>query len=172
MKLWLYRAQRRRWLGRPRYLLTVRLGVDRVEGAALVRHRLLQDEVYASPSALALDAAMESLLDLSDEVAGHDREAIKKRMSLQRAALAAARAGERETRITIAEALLSTTIVAHDIVELMMVEAGVRGAFAALEAKLARLIAHERGEEDVIEAGSDAEDTSPAGWGDTRRIKL
>ena len=173
MRLWIYREQRRRWWGRPRYLVSIKLGVTEDEGAAIAQHVLWHDELYISPSAAELDAKTESLLDLATAIDGLNAEHIWKRASLRRDALRTALAAERETRLTVASAIAGRTIVAHDIVETMMVENGIRGGFAALKVKLERLWAHERGDEAVIDDTSHAADASnPADWAEARRIKL
>ena len=173
MQLWVYREQRRRWWGRPRYLVSLKIGVTADEGAAISRHVLWRDELYLSPAAAELDAKTESLLDLATATDGCDVEHVKKRLSLRREALRTALAAERETRIDVASALVGRTVVAHDIVETMMVENGIKSGFAALKSKLDRLAAHERGEEAVIDDGADgAAATGPAEWATARRIKL
>ena len=173
MQLWVYREQRRRWWGRPRYLVSLKIGVTADEGAAIARHVLWRDELYLSPAAAELDAKAESLLDLATAIDGVDAEHVRKRLSLRRDALRTALAAERETRIDVASALVGRTVVAHDIVETMMVENGLKSGFAALKSKLDRLLAHERGEEAVLDDSANTSTTTgPADWAEARRIKL
>ena len=173
MQLWVYRDQRTRWWGRPRYRVTCKIGLDAEEGGVLLRHKLLRDLLFVSMAGAEYDARCESSLDLANAVEGHDTAAMTKRTALRRAAFAAYHAGQREVRVDVAAALIGHVIVAHDIVECMACENGVRAGFLALKAKCERLLAHERGDEELVHDGVQQTDAAgPEGWAGVRRIKI
>lgn len=173
MQVWRRISTRPRLLlGRPRYLIEMRLTVDAHEAEIIAQHRLFDDDVYVSPAAEQCIAQAESALDLAREVEGHDAAAMKKRVRLAlRGLWSAAVASHAEARASVADVMAGVVFEAADVVELMATESGIRNGVSALSSKIARLGAHAAGEEVRSGGGQHqgGDDGWAGGWAESRR---
>ena len=157
----------RGWLFKPTYRLRVCAAATDAARVLLARHRLYGDVIWRSPASIQAEAQGSSRLDLADEVAGHDRAALAKRLRLRREGLALLRIAERvEARCLVGEVFAANgkELQSRDVAEVASAETQIIAGLKALEHRLQKL----RDYDDRQEWRHDAEDvatSSPAeGW--------
>ena len=170
MKLWFGYSEVPRLIGRTRYVMAVQAEPSPDERDAIVRHRLFGDECYASPAALQRDAEAESAFDLAGAVTGWSGASASKAMALQARGLWRALILRRlEASLSVAELLAGRSYGADDIVELTAAENAIRAGVKALEAKIDKLTAYTRGDEDLSQPAPRDDGIKAADWPRARR---
>lgn len=166
MHLYRLLSERRRWFGRRRYRLYLRLELDDTEWALLARQGVLDDELYCSPAADALDAKALSALELAEQT--EDRA---KARGLRIKGWRLARQAMHEVRCTVRQAAAGVATEADDVAEISMVLAGITAGLKGLQQKHDFLHDIEGGDEAVTPGAEPKAETSPgpAGWFNARR---
>lgn len=165
MRLWLERSEQASWWGRRVYVLRAALVCDDDVLAAIGRHGIGGDIVYASPAYEALLEEAASHFDRAREVPLFTAGATGRSLQLNWRGLQAAKAADGELAITVDDLVSGTTIEADIVAELALVEAGLRAGFAALAEEIAALSRYATGEEELIELPPEDDHGTPAaGW--------
>ena len=163
--MWFEHAQRRDWLGRRVYRLSMALDVDDIEREVIEAHRLGEVELWVSPTVLALEAEADTALEKSRGLGGWSFRAIGTKLAEDRHGMTLLREAQHEGRVTVADVVQGTTLEARYVGELMECEAGVRAAFEKVIQLLDVLVDYEDGSELVIDPPEPNDrGVPPSGW--------
>ncbi len=171
MNLLLQRAQRRSFFGAIEYMLHVTIIVDANEEQTIVQHGLTRNELYALPeiethlenAQRAFSRADKRSLLRTSDAGKMVIDTIAGLVHVSRAKLSYV--------LTVADALVGTTITCRDLRQLVTCEETITSAFDKLNEDIENAIAFATGREEVFapENAPEPEGLPPAAWGNRQQ---
>lgn len=151
MRLWLERGERTSLFGRRIYLLSAAIECNERCLELIGRHRIGNDLVWLSPSALALTETAEGMIDRAADLSRWSWSDTKKALRMNLRGLRLARASSREAAVRVVDLIMGTTLESRSVGDLVAAEAGLRGGFDDLARRVVALASFETGAELVLE---------------------
>ena len=164
MRLWTQRTERKDWLRRPVYRLSLRVEATPDERHLIQKHRLGPADVWLSQSASTLHSEAETAFEGMRGVRSWRLPGITGMLVQIAAGYWLASQANGEARLSVTDLLIGAVFEACEISELIATEAGVRAGIEALTAKLRQLASYDDGEETVTDTDAADGNAHPANW--------
>ncbi len=149
---------------RKGYRLSAKLELEPEEAWLIERHDLGVFDLWLSATAIELELAAESDLDLGHEIEERDQAHLAKALRRNlRGIFTALVTARREARLSVAEAIAGKVFEAMLAHECAAAEAGIRAGTAALDKQLELLRRFDRGEEELNPIEADHGGAVPPG---------